>query len=218
MINKFLYIRKRRQVLFNSVDVNNNFKEWEESCIPSYCHPNWLAAYISWWRLFKAVDLAHRHVGNLNEYIKALDFGSSVGELGHLIAKWEYHFIEIHDRAAGQLLTSLPHAFRHRIEFLENNKFDIIFALDSLEHNADYEELIEKLYRSLKSGGLLILSGPTENSLYKLGRRISGFDGDYHQTNIFKLEEYISHLMDRVSLKCVPILIPLFRISAWRKL
>jgi hypothetical protein len=43
----------------------------------------------------------------------------------------------------------------------------------------------------LKPGGRLLVSLPTENALYRLGRRIAGFSGHYHHANAASIDRDI---------------------------
>ena len=216
MISALRHIHQRRTELRESIDVKKHFEEWEETCVPSYCHPNLAASYVSWWRLFKSVQLAKSCLAETDSEIEILDFGSSVGELGHMVPDMNYHFIEEEEIAVEQLKSSQPEAVRHTLEELPSGFFDVIFALDSLEHNKNYEELLVKLSAGLKPGGIIVISGPTESFFYKLGRRLAGFDGHYHETNIYNIENSGSEFMKLVRVSSLPILTPLFRISVWR--
>jgi hypothetical protein len=64
---------------------------------------------------------------------------------------------------------------------------------------------------------VFILSGPTENSLYRLGRRAARFAGDYHKTTIHDIEQLVeARRFVRLSRSRVPLGVPLFHVSAWR--
>ena len=52
--------------------------------------------------------------------------------------------------------------------------FDIIYALDVLEHINDLEPYVTLFSKLLVPGGTVIISGPTENIFYKIGRKIAG--------------------------------------------
>lgn len=216
MFSQISHIRRRRTDLRRDIDVLNRFEEWEESCVPSYCHSNWMAAYVSWIRLFKAAELARSFVPDAS---RILDFGSSVGELGHLVSDGGkgYEFIEADQHAADYLQSRLPSAKRTTLESAPDGAYDQIFAIDSLEHNTDYAELLGVLATKLSPGGVLILSGPTENRLYHLGRRIAGFDGHYHETTIYAIEAAAKMLLSRRAVRSIMPVAPLFRISAWTK-
>lgn len=214
MIAQLKHIQKRRADLRRDIDVVDTFEKWEESCVPSYCHSNWLAAYISWVRLFHAADLARSYAPHAP---RILDFGSSVGELGHLVSmRGEgYDFIESDDHSAAYLASRLEAARRVSLQDAPEAAYDLVFAIDSLEHNSDYAQLLETLTGKLAPGGFLILSGPTENALYRFGRRIAGFDGHYHETTIYEIERAASQLLTRREVRSVLPVAPLFRISAW---
>lgn len=206
---------KRRQILRHSIDVRGAFEQWEESCVPSYVHSNLLAAYVSWKRLFVAADLTRQLVGRP---ARVLDFGSSVGELSHILDyAGDYEFVEFDDASAEFLLAQNGRARRRELSDAPLASYDAIFAIDSLEHNENYRELLGELVGRLAPGGVLVLSGPTENVLYRLGRKIAGFKGDYHVTTIYDIERETAVLLDQVAVRTVPFGIPLFRITGWRR-
>ncbi len=216
MLGHLSHIKARRADLLRHIDVQNAFEEWEETCVPSYCHSNLLAAYISWLRLFRVVYLAQKnHPGART----ALDFGSSVGELGHLLPNpaVAYHFVEQEERAAAYLLSRLPKATQQTLDTAVDGAYDWIFAIDSLEHNDDYAKLIGRLAAKLSPQGILILSGPTENHLYRLGRAVAGYHTHHHVTTIYEIEKAAArHLTKRDSATIMPGA-ALFRLSVWAR-
>jgi len=74
---------------------------------------------------------------------------------------------------------------------LDHTSLDVIFALDVLEHIKEdnvLNGLINKFSKLLKIGGSLIISGPTENFLYQIARKLTGFKNDYHFRNIYTIK------------------------------
>jgi 2-polyprenyl-3-methyl-5-hydroxy-6-metoxy-1,4-benzoquinol methylase len=212
MLRRIQHMRQRRRALSQELDVWRRFDVWEESCVPSYCHSNWLAAFISWQRLFKAVELARRY----GRPGPVLDFGASVGELGQLLSHdVDYHYIEQDDAPATYLQRALPHAVRRTLEGAPENAYAVVFALDALEHNENYPDLLAILASKLSKDGVLILSGPTENLLYRLGRKIAGFNAHYHVTNINLIEDAAASRLVVKKRRTVPFGVPLFRLSVW---
>ncbi len=62
-----------------------------------------------------------------------------------------------------------------------------------------------------------MVSGPTENVLYKAGRLLAGFSGEYHVTNIYDIEGKFREMgLEREALKVLYPPVPLFRISRWK--
>ena len=207
-------IKKRRELLIRHFDVKQEFKAIEESCIPSYVHHNRLAALVAWLRLTAAAKLYHR----LTPAGDVLDFGASCGELYHLLKFEEaYHYIETNEILVDALTKWIPSARRQDLYTLEKARYGAIFALDVFEHLDDIEGVLTRLLLSLRPSGILVLSGPTENFLYHIGRKISGFGGHYHTTDIYDIETIVSQKMNRLALKNVPWGIPLFRVSTWEK-
>ena len=213
-VSALRHIHARRECLQRELEVRSEFAIWEETCIPSYCHPNLAAAYLSWWRLYAAVALARRHA----RFDAVLDFGAAVGELRRLLpaSTGRYDFIEQNDQAASYLTRQFTAAGRETLDSAPAGGYSCIFALDALEHNSDFAALLARLAGKLAPDGVFILSGPTENRLYRLGRRIAGFDAHYHETNIYAIEAAAHARMTPLEVRQLPPLLPLFRLSAWR--
>ncbi len=208
-------VKKRRASLKNYFDISREFEQIEESCIPSYAHDNLAAAAISWWRL-GAVARAywrHRRLGPI------LDFGAASGELYHVVQPNQpYHFVEQNEQLASALLHFNADAKRQKLESLAKESYGVIFALDSLEHNNNIPELLIHLHQALAADGLLILSGPTENWIYRFGRRLAGFSGHYHTTTIRDIERMAEVSFTRMGKKSIPLsLAPLFNITVWKR-
>ena len=208
-------VNSRRSLLRNYFDIKRQFELIEESCIPSYVHNNLAAAGISWWRLACAAKAYQHHcyTGPI------LDFGAASGELFHVLQTTEsYHFVELSDRLSEALLHFNPMAVRQKLDKLPVAKYGAVFALDSLEHNNEIPELLEQIHRTLREDGLFFLSGPTENWIYRLGRRLAGFSGHYHTTNISDIEKMTEALFSKVEQKSIPLAIaPLFSVTVWKR-
>ncbi|MBO9669232.1 MAG: methyltransferase domain-containing protein [Sphingobium sp.] len=205
-------ISRRRLALQSHFDVRKQFEEIEESCIPSYVHGNRLAAWVAWQRTKAAARLYDR----LAPAGSILDFGAATGEVGHLAhKKGPYHIIE-QDEILVAACTAWQDAKRVSLENAEPGAYAAVFALDSLEHNDDIPALIEQLVPLLRANGVFILSGPTESSFYKLGRRLAGFSGHYHHSNIFDIEAIMARHCTLAEAQRVPVFPTLFRVTAWR--
>jgi 2-polyprenyl-3-methyl-5-hydroxy-6-metoxy-1,4-benzoquinol methylase len=207
-------VTERRAVLRADFDIGRQFEAIEESCIPSYAHSNPFAAWVSWTRLTSAAKMYEKHAPEGD----VLDFGSATGELAHLIPqRGQYHFIEENQMLASALKKWKLDARQLDLSDLPKGAYSAVFALDSLEHNTEVATLVNCLEDALSPSGVLILSGPTENYLYRLGRRIAGFNGHYHHQTIMDIEEIFHDKMSLVDRAIVPMGIPLFAISVWRR-
>lgn len=212
-------ILRRRAGLQHRFDIAASFDALEESCVPSYCHGNPAAALVAWLRPVAAARLWARHAPPG----PVLDFGAATGELFHFLkvarpdAVSAYHIIEVDDLLAEAALEFIPEARRQTLDSLADRSFSAIFAFDSLEHNDDVDGLVKRLVPGLVDDGVFILSGPTENALYRLGRRIAGFDGHYHTTTIHHIESVCAGYMRCLERRRVPVGLPLFSVSAWQQ-
>lgn len=209
----FRIIRARRQKLKSYFNVAEQMAVLEESCVPSYTHGFFLSAHSAWLRLF-AVSRIWDRLGSKGP---VLDFGCGTGEIYHLLKeKPVYHFIEVNSLLAKAVEEFIPLAERKQLEEVEKGHYGAIFAMDSLEHNDNVEWLLIRLFSLLQPNGVLILTGPTENFVYRFGRWVSGFRGEYHKTNIYDIENIAAKHAHKIHHQRVPLGFPLFNISCWQ--
>lgn len=209
-------VRERRSVLRQHFDVVKQFEELEETCVPSYVHANPLASGIAWWRLAAASKLSKKWA----KQGPILDFGAATGEVWHLLGSPDgYEFVEEDETMVEYLQKTHGEAKRRTLETLPTGYYEQIFALDSLEHNEDVGQLLARLSECLSDTGTLILSGPTETWLYRLGRRAAGFSGHYHLTTIYDIEKLAEKHFERLADKSLPlpVVAPFFRLTAWSR-
>lgn len=207
-------VKSRRAALRSEFDVRREFETLEESCVPSYVHRNPLAAWTAWSRLTAAARLYARHA----PAGPVLDFGSATGELRQVLEplRGDYHFVEQNEVLVSALRRNIPDARRVAADDLGEGRFAAVFALDSLEHNEEIGPILQAIARSLRPDGVFILSGPTENALYRIGRRLAGFDGHYHVQTIYDIERQAGAQFTRVARSLQPAGVPLFALSAWK--
>jgi 2-polyprenyl-3-methyl-5-hydroxy-6-metoxy-1,4-benzoquinol methylase len=214
MMSTITHVRTRRATLGRRFDVVRQLNILEETCVPSYLHRNIAAAAVAWGRLFAAEKMYRRFAPDG----PVLDFGAASGELAHLLPKHcPYDFVELDETMAHFVETEYRGAARQKLETLEAGRYAAIFALDSLEHNDDYASILDALHGALRKDGVLILSGPTENALYRVGRWIAGFNGEYHKTTIRDIEREAGLRFENMDKHWWPTAVPLFSISCWRK-
>lgn len=72
-----------------------------------------------------------------------------------------------------------------------SESFDCIVADNVLEHISDHYQIIRNFYRILKMGGILIISLPTENIIYRLFES----EGDGH---VLQTKKQINSLLEKI--------------------
>jgi hypothetical protein len=79
---------------------------------------------------------------------------------------------------------------------------------------------LSELLALLKQGGQLIVSGPTENILYRIGRKIAGpeYSGAYHERGIAEIKNELTRIARIESIATLYWPIPLFEIFTAKKL
>lgn len=173
------------------------------------------------WLFSKRIDTAMSMAGDI-ENMSVLDFGCGGGvtfkfldEKNCRITGCESEFFELTNRVC-QKLNIKADIYRDLME-IKDTKYDRIFALDVFEHIEDIIKYIDKLKELSHDKTVIIISGPTESFFYKVGRKLAGFCGDYHVSNIYDVERHF-RLRDlkRTNLKRLFFPLTLFRVSAWQ--
>lgn len=193
----------------------------DEMAIPSYLHTNPLIRWLMWRRYEVLAKFIGEESGRT-----ALEFGCGMGLfLPELNQRFDRVFaIDLFPDYAKVLSDrrALDTRFVATLDEIPNFEIDVIVAADVLEHLEDLPAYLSKFARVLKAGGKFLVSGPTENLIYKLGRVAAGFagKGDYHHTNIDRLIDDItasgfSHV--RTIELPLPILPSLFKICEFAK-
>ena len=164
----------------------------DEAAFPAYSHRNPVINWLFWQRLRVVMNFIERRA----PFANVLDFGCGSGVLLPFLAKHSQHVIGLDVDLLAYSLMSKRLNFPSSIEVRNVNQnplsslpaasFDLITALDVLEHVDDLASTLRDLMRLLKPGGWLVVSGPTENIFYKIGRKLAGpeYSGAYHERGI----------------------------------
>lgn len=220
----FSNVKKIFKTAFKTILNKTNNYELDEAALPAYSHSNKLIDYLFW----KRVNVAFQEAIKDSRHKKVLDFGCGSGVLSYLMAKNGYDVTASDIEFSPLNLVKTEIDFPSSINFIEgdiinlevpDNSFDVIFALDVLEHVDNLEDYMKLFKRLLTPNGMIIISGPTENILYKLGRKFAGdrFTGDYHVTDIHKIKkEFKNHLKVKTIKKLIFPFV-LFELFAARK-
>lgn len=157
----------------------------DEMAVPSYLHGNPLIRWLMKRRYQVIASLAR-----LSPDLSVLEFGCGSGVfLPELSANCrQVYAIDLFPEYA-KLLVEKHHlrvTFPDQLADLEDGSLDLVIAADVLEHLDHPETCVDLFFSKLKPSGRLIVSGPTETIVYRLGRMLAGFGGkgDYHHTNI----------------------------------
>jgi 2-polyprenyl-3-methyl-5-hydroxy-6-metoxy-1,4-benzoquinol methylase len=173
---------------------------FDEAGFPAYSHPNPLINWLFWQRHRVVMD----HIEKNAPYKNILDFGCGSGvmlpflsQMGKRVTAIDLDLLPLervikHIPLAGNV-TALD-ANQTSVSHLPERSFDLIVALDVLEHVDDLPRALSELICLLEPGGQLVVSGPTENILYQVGRRLAGseYSGEYHERGIAEIEHELS--------------------------
>jgi len=165
-------------------------RDRDEMAIPSYTHGNPLIRWLMWRRYEEIARLALLAPGET-----VLEFGCGIGLFLPTLAGEgrRVSAIDLFPQFA-RTLTQQLHldvAFPERIEAIPDHSQDLIVAADVLEHVDDLPGWVRAFHTRLKPGGRMLVSGPTENVAYRIGRFVAGFSGkgEYHHTDIADIRQ-----------------------------
>ena len=196
----------------------------DEAGFPAYSHPNPLINWLFWQRLRAAMNYIERSA----PYERILDFGCGSGVMLPFLAQHSRHVTALDIDLLPLESVSKLIPLGTNVEVLDANQmpvsrlvpksFDIVNALDVLEHVDDLPRTLAELIRLLKPGGRLIVSGPTENILYRVGRRLAGpeYSGEYHERGVAEIKRELTRLASVEHIATLYWPVPLFEVFTAR--
>ena len=173
--------------------------EVNETAVPSYTHPNPLIRRLFWRRLDTALGLAA-----VKPTDRVLDFGTGSGILLPTLTRYagsvtatDLDVSPAQSLARGMNLgaTIVPPEEFASWTAAHAGSIDLIFALDVFEHLSEVQlpAVGNTLRALLAPGGRMIVSGPTESLMYRVGRFIAGFRNVYHYRSVFDIDDQLQH-------------------------
>ncbi|HOE04664.1 MAG TPA: class I SAM-dependent methyltransferase [Bacteroidales bacterium] len=221
----FKEVKRKFKAGISEILKKTNNAELDEAAFPAYAHKNPFIDYLFWKRL----RLAFRFAQKYSTGQRVLDFGCGSGVMSYLLAKNNFEVWASDLEFSPLRMISSGIDFPPNIRFiegdimsksLESNSFDIVFALDVLEHIENYPDYVRLFNRLLRDRGIAVISGPSENWLYRIGRKIAGkrFTGDYHVINIAAINESFKEGYEIICLKKLVFPFVLFEIFVARKI
>jgi SAM-dependent methyltransferase len=95
---------------------------------------------------------------------------------------------------------------------------DVIVAISVLEHVDNLDSALNEIRKCLKPKGLFACVLPSENRLYKLGRKILGYSGDYHKNYEYEfVRSGLCRQFDEIKVWSSPFNIPLYHIGIYQR-
>lgn len=197
----------------------------DEAAFPAYSHSNPYINWLFWQRLRKVME----HIEPQAPYEHILDFGCGSGVMLPYLSA-----VSAHVSALDVDLLPLERAQKHipinsnvkifdaakiNLTDLPANSFDVVVALDVLEHVKDLPRTLNELFTLLKPNGQIVVSGPTENILYRLGRKLAGpeYSGAYHERGITEIKTEITQTANIEHIATLYWYMPLFEIFTVKK-
>ena len=187
--------------------------------IPSFLHPNPLVRWLVWRRYEVIGRMCGFHAGE-----SVLEFGCGPGFfLPELSARGcRIMALDLFPQYAMDLcsISGISATFPNSLSEIADGTVNTIVAAQVLEHLDSPEDFFVGFKRILAPGGRLVVSLPTENRLYKLGKKAVGFGGKggYHVSEIgslMKLSEKHGFAVARKT--TIPFrILPLYRVFELR--
>lgn len=160
----------------------------DEMAIPSYLHSNPALRWMAWRRVAVVGQLLRERCPRGG---RVLDYGCGTGVLFETALERAGEVVGV------DLVLDAARMWKQKrgldavallepaqaMASVEAGSVDVVVAAEVLEHIDEPEEVLSFFRRVLRPEGVLIVSLPTENALYRFGRRLAGFSGHYHDHN-----------------------------------
>jgi 2-polyprenyl-3-methyl-5-hydroxy-6-metoxy-1,4-benzoquinol methylase len=196
-----------------------------EAAFPAYANPNPLISFLFWQRLRTVMT----HLSKKSNYGTVMDFGCGSGVMLPFLARISKQVVGVDLDLSPLNKTKRDIPFPDNISEFDLTKkslsdfdsasFDAIVALDVLEHVDNLPETLTNLCALLAPGGQILVSGPTENLAYRIGRKLSGpeYSGHYHVRNIYEIKDELAQLTQVNTLATLFYPVPLFKVYCGTK-
>lgn len=196
----------------------------DEAGFPAYSHPNPLINWLFWQRLRVVMNYIEQDA----PYEHVLDFGCGSGvmlpflcEISTRVTAMDIDllpFERVSSQQAFPANLTVHDAREVTLKDLPQTSFDLIVATDVLEHVDDLPGTLADMQALLRPGGQIVISGPTENIFYKIGRALAGpeYSGDYHERGILEVRKILAEKMGVIHIATLYWPVPLFDIFAAR--
>jgi len=164
--------------------------------LPSYLHPN---PAMRWMATARLRVVARWALERMHAASTVLDYGCGVGVLFATLSPRATRLYGVDLVLVPARTTADHYQLPNVVLFLPEDlparippgSVDVVVCGEVLEHIDDAGALLATLQERMKLGGHLLVTAPTENALYRLGRRLAGFEGDYHVRDADAVHEAI---------------------------
>jgi|TARA_B100000315_G_C14475603_1_gene540454 ubiquinone/menaquinone biosynthesis C-methylase UbiE len=186
------------------------------------------------WIFYKRLHVTVEYLRELNPKI-IVDLGCGEGklikeinnEMRNLVEKYAVDLNQDVIKLNGNIKNCLFSCQNITNTDFEDNMFDAVVCLDTLEHIEDIQSAFNEIGRILKTKSYLITSSPSETVIYKLLRFIlkgtfsdsSGPAAGKHYHDAYLIEEFAKIGFDLIKSRKIPLPIPfdLFHVNLYMK-
>ncbi|MCC6297845.1 MAG: class I SAM-dependent methyltransferase [Anaerolineales bacterium] len=223
--SEFNAYKTRYRAAIRNVLANSEKGRLDEAGFPAYSHPNPLINWLFWQRLRAAMN----HIEKSAPHENILDFGCGSGVMLPFLSQHSQRVTAIDVDLLPLEMVKQHIPLAATVQVLDANQtpisnltpksFDLINALDVLEHVDDLPQTLSQLMNLLKPNGQLVVSGPTENILYQIGRKLAGpeYSGAYHERGIAEIKQELKKIARLEHIATLYHPIPLFEVFAARR-
>ena len=190
-----------------------------------YTHPVFVARDIFWQRLEYAFQYLQHHT---SKDMNVLDFGGGSGVFCKALSSY-YDHVSIIDLDVEEAKNIISHYNINNITLINEDinqyqmdgKYDLIIATDVLEHFFNLQQPLDFFNKFLKNSGLLLVTLPTENWVYELGRKIVNKQKpkDHYHNSRHVIDFLTENNFKKINKRFVPnyiIPIPLFEVAIFK--
>ncbi len=215
--------RATRRILDNAYpDLMEAFgrSRLQETALSVYTSRVPAVSYLAWRRVAWASRLLALSATGTGA---ALDYGSGLGVMLPGLSALFAHVVacdidpEVTEFMRERLHTPHVQVARTPAPPKGGRGYDAVVALDVLEHVDDIDTEMARLLAVTGPRGIWVISGPTENRLYRGVRRLSGTSGEGHVRTVADVFNAVPEDLVPVRRVRLPFGAPLFLVASFRR-
>ena len=145
-----------------------------------------------WWHKHKRATVHQMIKKYITNKGSVLDIGSGTGKILEELKQYGWDVSGVDGASEAVVWSKKRGITTHQVDFVKNklpfnnDSYDLVLALDLLEHVPNDEQILQEMYRVLKPGGTAVITVPAYQWLYNYWDEMLGHQRRYSMSELKK--------------------------------